>query len=163
MEPPAIQDFYPDDLAHCYGCGRLNQHGLHVRSCWDGEETVAVLTPRAEHTAIPGFVYGGLVASLVDCHGTESAALAAYRAKGREPDTSPPLRFVTASLKVDYLRPTPMGVPLEARGRIRELKPHKVIVDVTVRADGIECARGSVVAVPMPENMSPKVAEAGPK
>jgi hypothetical protein len=118
MQQPAIQDFYPDDLAHCYGCGRLNEHGLHVRSAWDGEETVAVLTPRPYHTAIPGYVYGGLIASLVDCHGTGSAALAAYRAAGREPGTAPPLRFVTASLKVDYLRPTPMGVPLEARGRI---------------------------------------------
>jgi hypothetical protein len=52
MQQPAIQDFYPDDLAHCYGCGRLNEHGLHVRSAWDGEETVAVLTPRPYHTAI---------------------------------------------------------------------------------------------------------------
>ncbi len=155
MQQPAIQDFYPDDLAHCYGCGRLNEHGLHVRSAWDGEETVAVLTPRPYHTAIPGYVYGGLIASLVDCHGTGSAALAAYRAAGREPGTAPPLRFVTASLKVDYLRPTPMGVPLEARGRIVEIKPRKVLVDITVSANGEACARGNVVAVLMPENMLP--------
>ena len=29
---PAIQDFYPDDLAVCYGCGRLNAEGMHVRT-----------------------------------------------------------------------------------------------------------------------------------
>ncbi|HVP12556.1 MAG TPA: PaaI family thioesterase [Phycisphaerae bacterium] len=155
MHDQAVQDFYPDDLAHCYGCGCLNDHGLHIRSAWDGDETVAVLTPRDYHTAIPGYVYGGLIASLVDCHGTGSAALAAYRAAGREPGTDPPLRFVTASLKVDYLKPTPMGVPLEARGRIIEVKPRKVVVDVTVAAGGAACARGQVVAVLMPESMVP--------
>jgi uncharacterized protein (TIGR00369 family) len=156
MTQAAIQDFYPDDLAHCYGCGRHNEHGLHVRSAWDGEETVAILTPRPYHTAIPGYVYGGLLASLVDCHGTGSAALAAYRAAGREPGTEPPLRFVTASLKVDYLRPTPMGVPLEARGRIVEVRPRKVVVDIEVIAGGAVCVRGQVVAVLMPENMLPR-------
>jgi len=156
MQQSAIQDFYPDDLAHCYGCGRLNPHGLHVRSTWDGEETVALLTPQPYHTALPGYVYGGLIASLVDCHGTGSAALAAYRAAGRQPGSEPALRFVTASLKVDYLRPTPMGVPLEARGRIVELKPRKVVVDVAVSAAGVVCARGNVVAVLMPEHMLPR-------
>jgi uncharacterized protein (TIGR00369 family) len=149
----AVQDFYPDDVAHCYGCGRLNQHGLHIRSAWDGEQTVAVLTPREYHTASPGFVYGGLIASLIDCHGTGSAALAAYRAAGREPGSLPPLRFVTASLKVDYLRPTPIGLPLEARGRIVEVKARKVIVDIDVRVAGEICARGQVVAVLMPEHL----------
>lgn len=155
MQPQvAIQDFYPDDVAHCYGCGRLNQHGLHIRSVWDDDETVAVLTPCEYHTAVPGYVYGGLIASLVDCHGTGSAALAAYRAAGREPGSSPPLRFLTASLKVDYLRPTPMGIPLEARGRIKEVKPRKVVVDIEVIAGSEVCARGNVVAVLMPERMA---------
>ena len=155
MPATPIQDFYPDDLARCYGCGRLNPHGLHIQSTWDGDQTVAVLTPRPEHTATEGYVYGGLIASLVDCHGTGSAALAAYRAAGREPGSNPPLRFVTASLHVDYLRPTPMGVPLEARGQIREVKGRKVVVDITVSAAGVVCARGSVVAVQMPESMIP--------
>jgi acyl-coenzyme A thioesterase PaaI-like protein len=151
MIETAVQDFYPEDVAHCYGCGRLNDHGLHIRSAWDGDETVAVLTPRPYHTAMPGYVYGGLIASFVDCHGTGSAALAAYRAAGRDPGTEPALRFVTASLKVDYVRPTPMGVPLEARGRIVEVKPRKVSVDIAVSAGGTVCARGHVVAVLMRE------------
>lgn len=152
----AVQDTYPDDVAHCYGCGRLNDAGLHIRSVWQGDETFAVLTPRPEHTAIPGFVYGGLIASLIDCHGTGSAALAAYRAAGREPGSEPPLRFVTASLHVDYLKPTPMGVPLEARGRIVEVKPRKVVVDIEVHVGDDVCAMGNVVAVLMPEHMLPK-------
>jgi len=155
MTTPAVQDAYPDDLAHCYGCGRLNEHGLHVRSTWDGEETVAMLTPRPYHTAIPGYVYGGLLASLGDCHGTGAAALAASRAAGRTPGSDPALRYVTASLKVDYLRPTPLGVPLMARGKIAELKGRKVVVEVAVWAQGQVCVRGTVVAVQMPDSMLP--------
>ena len=87
-----------------------------------GEETIANFIPRPYHTASPGYVYGGLIASLIDCHGTGTAAAAAYRAEGRSMDTNPALRYVTASLKVDYLKPTPLGVPLEIRGRIKEIK-----------------------------------------
>jgi len=79
----AFQDYYPDALAHCYGCGRLNPNGLHIRSFWRGRESICILTPRPEHISIPGFVYGGLIASLIDCHGTGTAAAAAYRAAGR--------------------------------------------------------------------------------
>jgi acyl-coenzyme A thioesterase PaaI-like protein len=66
------------------------------------------------------------------------------------------LRFVTGSLKVDYLAPTPQGVTLELRGRAVEIKEKKVVVDITVTADGKVCARGQVVAVRMPESMAPK-------
>jgi acyl-coenzyme A thioesterase PaaI-like protein len=159
MTEPAIQDFYPDDLSHCYGCGRLNTKGHQLKTRWDGDETVSVFTPRPEHTAIPGYVYGGLIASLVDCHGTGTAAAAAYRAAGREPGTEPAFRFVTASLNVRYLKPTPMGVPLEVRGRVEEIKGRKVVVSATVSAAGEVCAAGEVVAVAMPEHMMPKPAE----
>ncbi len=147
----AVQDYYPENLAYCYGCGRLNAHGHHIRTEWDGEETVSVFTPETWHIAIPGFVYGGVIASLVDCHSTGTAAAAAYRAAGREPGTEPPFRFVTGSLHVDYLKPTPLGVPLTIRGRVKEIKGRKVVVESTVYAEGVATARGEVVAVQMPE------------
>ena len=153
MTQKAFQDYYPDELSHCHGCGRLNDHGLHIKSRWDGDETVAVFTPEPHHMAIPGYVYGGLIASLVDCHGTGTAMAAAYRAAGREMDTEPALRFVTASLHVDYLRPTPLGVPLEVRGWVKEIKRRKVVVTATVSVEGEICARGQVVAVQMPDHL----------
>lgn len=156
MEQKAIQDSYPEETAHCYGCGRLNEHGLHIRSFWNGDESVATFTPRPYHTAIPGYVYGGLIASLIDCHGTGTAAAAAYQAEGREPGSEPRLRFVTASLHVDYLRPTPMGVDLELRGKVKEIKGKKVVVTATLSAGGQVCARGEVVAVQMPEHLVPQ-------
>ena len=155
MKNDAFQDHYPDELALCYGCGRLNQHGHQLKSRWDGEETVAVFTPEPYHIAIPGYVYGGLIASIIDCHGTGTAAAAAYREAGREMGSNPPFRFVTASLHVDYLRPTPLGVPLEVRGSVEEVSGRKVVIQATVSAEGEICARGKVVAVQMPEHLVP--------
>ena len=153
MEQKAFQDYYPDTLSYCYGCGRLNSRGLQIKSYWEGEEAVCVFTPRDEHIAIPGFVYGGLLASLIDCHGTGTAAAAAYRQAGRQMDSQPPLRFLTASLHVDYLRPTPLGVPLEVRAWVKEIKGRKIVIQETLSAHGQVCARGEVVAVQVPDHL----------
>jgi acyl-coenzyme A thioesterase PaaI-like protein len=152
MAERAFQDYYDDSVAHCYGCGRLNEHGHQIRSFWEGDEAVTRFRPRPYHTAIPGYVYGGLIASLIDCHSTGTAAAAAYRAEGREMGTLPPLRFVTASLHVDYLRPTPLDAVLTIRARVQEVKGRKVVVTSTLYAGDLECARGEVVCVQMPEH-----------
>ncbi len=149
----AFQDYYPDYFAYCYGCGRLNEHGYHIRSFWDGDETVAYFTPKPYHIAVPGYVYGGLLASLIDCHGTGTAAAAAYRAAGRPMDSEPALRFLTASLHVEYLKPTPLGVQLEIRGRPKEVKGRKVVVEEWIIARGEITVRGEVVAVQVPEEL----------
>lgn len=81
MERRAFQDYYPEHLSHCYGCGRLNDHGLKVRSYWDGDETVCTVSPEEYHVGMRGFVYGGFIASVIDCHSTGTAAAAAYRWK----------------------------------------------------------------------------------
>jgi len=156
VEEKSFQDYYAEEVSHCYGCGRLNEEGLHVRSFWKGEESVARLTPKPYHIAAPGFVYGGLIASLIDCHGTGTAAAASYRFEGRAMDTKPSIRFVTASLKVDYLHPTPLGVELEARGTVKSIGKRKVVVAIEVSAAGTVCARGEVIAVRMPESMEQK-------
>lgn len=147
----AIQDQYPNDFAWCYGCGHLNESGHHFRTGWLGEQTITIYNPLPEHTAIPGFVYGGLIASLIDCHGTGSASLALHRKNGHEVgDSGEPPRFVTASLKVDFLKPTPHGVPLKAIGNVEEIHPKKWKVNIEVFANDVLCARGEVVAVVMP-------------
>lgn len=148
----AFQDYYPENLAHCYGCGRLNTHGHQIKTHWDGDDTVTHFTPEPYHLAVPGFTYGGLLASLIDCHGTSTAAAAMYKSEGREMDTLPAFRFVTGSLKVDYLKPTPINCTLEIRGHVKEIKGRKVIVEATVLADGVATARGEIVAIQMPEN-----------
>lgn len=153
MGQKAFQDYYPDQLAHCYGCGRLNEHGLQLKSYWDGDESVCIFQPQPYHTAIPGYVYGGLIASLIDCHSTGTASATAYRAPEQAMDTDPPPRFLTASLHVDYIRPTPMDGLLEVRARVKEIKGRKVVIVSTLSAGGQVCARGEVVAVQMPEHL----------
>ncbi len=153
MSTKAFQDYYPDDVSYCYGCGRLNDHGHQIKTYWEGEETVSRFDPKEYHIAIPGYVYGGLIASLIDCHGTGTASAAAYKAENREMDSLPAFRFVTASLHVDYVAPTPLGVTLEIRGKVKEVKGRKVVVSVQVLANQKVCARGEVIAVQMPESM----------
>ena len=152
MTDSAFQDFYPENVSHCYGCGSLNERGLQIKTRWEGEDSVTRFRPRPEHTAIPGFVYGGLVASLIDCHGTGTAAAAMYRQEGRPMDRLPAYRFVTASLHVDYLAPTPLDAELELRGRVKEIKGRRVIIAATLSALGRITARGEVVAVQMPDS-----------
>lgn len=65
----------------------------------------------------------------MDCHGAATAA----GAKAKEKD-KPISRFVTASLKVDFLAPTPIGVPLKIRGKVAEIKGRKVLVEMTLAA-----------------------------
>ncbi|MFW6415265.1 MAG: PaaI family thioesterase [Thermodesulfobacteriota bacterium] len=153
MTDKAIQDCYPEDLSHCFGCGSQNQQGHQLKSYLQGEEVIANFEPEPYHTAIPGYVYGGLIASLIDCHSTGTASIAASRKEGREVGSEPVYRYVTASLQVDFKRPTPMGPPLELRAKAEEVTPKKVVITSTVSVEGKVCAEGKVVAVPMPESM----------
>jgi acyl-coenzyme A thioesterase PaaI-like protein len=156
MTPKAFQDSYPDDVSHCYGCGRLNPHGLQIKSYWEGEEAVCRYTPEPYHTAIPGYVYGGLIASLIDCHSTGTASDAACRTDTSNSEATPSIRFLTASLHVDYLRPTPINEILEVRATIKEIKGRKVVVASRLMAAGQVCATGEVVAIQVPEHLMPR-------
>jgi acyl-coenzyme A thioesterase PaaI-like protein len=153
MDEKPFQDYYQDEYSVCYGCGRLNPHGLHIKSYWEGEASVCHFTPQPHHTAIAGYVYGGLIASVIDCHGTGTAAAAAYRKAGRAIGSEPGYRFVTASLHVDYLHPTPIDATMELRGQVQEVKGRKVVVAVTLSSKGKITARGQVVAVQLPEKL----------
>jgi acyl-coenzyme A thioesterase PaaI-like protein len=151
-ELKAFQDYYADEVSHCFGCGRLNQHGLQIKSYWDGNEAICTFKAQPYYTAIPGLVYGGLTASLIDCHSTGTAAAAAYQAQGREMGTEPRIRYVTGSLHVDYLRPASIDKTITVRAHVVELKGRKVVVRSTLYSGDEACARGEVIAVRMPDD-----------
>ncbi|NND43889.1 MAG: PaaI family thioesterase, partial [Xanthomonadales bacterium] len=113
----AIQYYYPEEYRQCFGCGTENDHGHHVESHFDGDEVVAHFTPKPFHTAFPGVVYGGLLASIIDCHGIGSAAAFAHRAEGKKIGQGDVARYVTGALEVSFKAPTPMGQELELRAR----------------------------------------------
>src|SRR5699024_8811054 len=103
--------------------------------------------------AIPGFVYGGLIASVIDCHGTGSAAIARHRKNGHETgDGVEAPRIVTASLQVNYLKPTPEGDRLKAIGTVEEIHTKKFRVKTDVFAGEEKVVTGEVVAASMPES-----------
>src|SRR5215468_5842711 len=154
MKPTAIQDLYPDDFAHCFGCGRSNPNGHQLKSFREGDDVVAHFTPSPHHIAVPGFVYGGLLASLADCHAMATAAADAVSAAGRRIGEGTAPRFVTAALRVDYLKPTPLGGELEIRGRVTERSEKKAVVAVSISAGGIVTVRAEVVAVRLPKSMT---------
>jgi acyl-coenzyme A thioesterase PaaI-like protein len=142
----AIQDTYAEPAAHCYGCGRLNEVGYQIKTRLDGDTTVTEFVPSPYHTAFIDSTYGGLIASIIDCHSTGSAALFAMHAEGIEAGEGPSPRFVTAHLEVDYLAPTPLS-QMHLVGRAAEIKERKVIVATELSVDGEVTAEGSVVLV----------------
>lgn len=162
MNKQAFQDLYPEELSHCYGCGKNNNDGHQLKSYWQdidkdnllASTTIARYTPSDIFTALPGFVYGGMTASLIDCHGTGSASAMAYLSQDREMGSSPILRFVTGALNVSFLAPTPQGAELELVGRFSEVKDRKITVDITLSANGVICSKGQVIAILMPESMA---------
>ena len=76
-------------------------------------------------------------------------------------DTEPSLRYLTASLHVDYLKPTPMGPILEIRARVKEVKGRKVVVEEWIQVNGVITVKGEVVAVQVPEALVNELLEKG--
>ena len=152
MAQQFFQDYYPENYSHCYGCGRLNTSGMHIKSFWDGDESLCRFTPALHQSGgFPGNIYGGLIASVIDCHCAGTAAAAKHRENGCHLGEKSLPRFVTASLKVDFLKPTPMGKELEIRAKILEIKNRKVTLSAVVIAEGITTAKGEAVMVQLPE------------
>lgn len=150
-----FQENYSEDFSQCYGCGTLNEKGHQIKSYWEGDTSICKYTPKPYHTAVPGFVYGGLIASLIDCHSTGTGAAALYDEHVKNDPDYPYPRCVTASLNVDYLKPTPIDCELVLKGKVTLLNGKKVIVSVELFANERLCAKGEVTVVQVPEGWTP--------
>lgn len=151
---PAIQDQISGN--HCFGCGPDNTSGLNIKSFWmDGERAVCQFQPSPHHAAGPASVVnGGIIATLIDCHGIATAIADAYERTGRSIGSLPILNYVTGGLEIRYLRPAPLGQPLMLQGRVAEAHDRKTLVDCELRAGDVICATGTVIAVRMPDSWS---------
>ena len=75
---------------YCWGCGADNNAGLHLKSYWDGEIAVAEWIPSDEYAAGPQhFLNGGIIATLLDCHGVCTAIASAYHREARTSGQTP--------------------------------------------------------------------------
>lgn len=152
MTKTPIQDEWPELATFCWGCGRNNSHGLQLKSYWDGEETVATFIPQEHHLAFPGILNGGIISTIIDCHGTGTAN--AY-AKSLSGDRS--LMHVTASLAVKFLKPTPLDHPVTLTGRITQDDGRKITVSCSLYSGATLCATGEVITIGVnPDNFVKK-------
>jgi len=148
MTQLAFQDQYLDARADCWGCGRNNPDGLYIKGYWEGDEAVAHFLPQPQHTGHKGVVNGGIIATLMDCHCMGLAMAYAHREEERAIGTQPLITYVTGSLKVDYLKPTPLTDQLlELRAKVERVEGRKTWMKVSLLAGGEETARGEVLGI----------------
>lgn len=145
MEGCALQDVL---RVHCFGCGALNAHGLQIKSHWDGDELLCRWQPPPQHIGYPGVVYGGTIASVVDCHAIWTALATRCRDEGIDlADGTPPFAVVTGRLSIDYLKPAQVDRALELRARVTDSGLRRTVVACRVLQQGELCATAEVVTV----------------
>jgi acyl-coenzyme A thioesterase PaaI-like protein len=95
---------------------------LRLESFPQGDEVVLDWTPEPRHEAIHGFINGGVIATLFDCH---MAWTAAWEIAGAGETAARLPLTVTAHIGVNYLSPTPSDHPLQIRARVTEATERK--------------------------------------
>lgn len=151
MSQKAFQDILPEEASHCFGCGRNNEKGFQIKSYWEGDEAVCTWKPKKHHMAGPGVLCGGVIATLLDCHCLNTANALQYKEDGREIGSKPLMLYLTGTIQVKLLRPTPLNRPVVLRARVKEKKGRKIVVTCSVYSGRNECARGEIVAIRLPE------------
>ena len=145
IESIYFQDHMPGNV--CFGCGKENENGLHIQSFWEGDDSICTWTSETRYQGWVKIMNGGILATLIDCHCMGTAMAAAYREEGRSLASEPYYRYATASIKVDYLKPTPNDRPVTLRAQVVEIKGRKTNLTCHVYSDGELTARAEVVAV----------------
>jgi acyl-coenzyme A thioesterase PaaI-like protein len=105
---------------------------------------VASFLPWPEHDNGVGFLNGGIIGTLLDCH---SAAAVLHEADQRGWGALPgaALAYVTAGLDVRYLRPAPLHEPVELRAIVTSATEPEMTADVELLWDGKVRATGTAL------------------
>ena len=94
-----------DELSgHCFGCGPNNPEGLHLTFTIDEQAHTAAasVTLDERYQGAPGYVHGGIIATLLD-----EAMSKLNRSLG--------VLAVTRQMDVSYLRPAPIGARMKVQ------------------------------------------------
>jgi acyl-coenzyme A thioesterase PaaI-like protein len=139
----SIQErLYPG--ATCFGCGLANPKGLRLRSYAEDAVVVATFTPWPEHDNGLGYLNGGIIATLLDCH-SGAAVLHEADLRGWVALPGAAYPFVTAGLDLRYLRPAPLREPVELRAIIAAADESVITVDAQLVWDGKVRAEASTL------------------
>ncbi|TFG14267.1 MAG: PaaI family thioesterase [Promethearchaeota archaeon] len=152
MNKKYFQDIWADEMSYCFGCGRNNDQGLRIKSYWDGDEAICIWTPEEHHKAAENVLCGGIIATLIDCHCLNTVTATIAKKEGREKDDQIIFPYATGSIHIDLLKATPLNSPVELRAKVTKILEKKIFVKCSLFSKGIECVRGEIVAVKVPEN-----------
>ncbi len=122
----SIQDRYFSGMT-CFGCGPANARGLQLKS-FDGAdgEVFATFLPWPEHDNGLGYLNGGIISTLLDCH-SAAAMVVESAARGLPADGT--LHYVTAQLDVRYLRPAPLTESVQLRAQVVDASDEALQID----------------------------------
>lgn len=140
-----FQNHMPENV--CFGCGVNNPDGLHVKSYWEGEESVCQWSSQEKYHGWENLLNGGILATIIDCHCMGTAMANAYKVENRSLDSDPIYRYATGTLNVKYLKPTPIDQLIELRTVITEVKGKKTVMLCKVFAAGVQTAEAEVIAI----------------
>lgn len=143
---PSVQEEHaPSSI--CFGCGPANENGLRIKSFRSEKGLEMEFMPNDEHQAFPGMVNGGIIGTLLDCHGNWTAAVALMD----QSELDEPPCTVTASYSISLRRPTPHGVALRVTSEIVELGEDRAKVSMALIAEDKICATGEGLFVAVKE------------
>lgn len=131
----------------CFGCGPANKDGLHIASYPEGDALVCRWEPESKYQAFPGFLYGGLIGSLLDCHCNWTAAWHLMQKNG----LSEPPCTVTAEYTVKFMAPTPATGTLRLVARVVESGSRSATVEGQLFSAETLCATCRAVFVAVKE------------
>ena len=145
MQKKPFQDYWKHNK--CWGCGN-NEHGLQIKSYWESDVSICVWKPHKHHMAGPVDVLnGGVISSVIDCHAVDSAIANEYKIEGRELDSLPLIWCVTASLKIDYLKPTPIDTAIKLEASIIKREGRKIWLSCDAFSDKLKTVTAQVLAI----------------
>ena len=131
----------------CFGCGPSNENGLKIDSFRIEGGLRTEFKTSLEHQAFPGIINGGIIGTLLDCHGNWTAAIALMDQAG---DSEPPCT-VTANYSIKLRRPTPFGHEIQVTGEVIELDDDRAKVKMELISNGNICAIGEGLFVAVKE------------
>ena len=144
-QPDFFQDHMPGNI--CFGCGKDNHEGLQIKSYWEGDTAVCIWNSEEKYQGWKGVLYGGVLASLIDCHSMCTAMAAQYRHEGRSLDTEPIYRYATGTLTVKYLKPTLNNYPVILRAKATIHSPKKIEIDCQAYSNDELTAEAKVIGI----------------
>ena len=148
MDGKPIQELWSsNDYSSCFGCGPENIHGLRIQSFWDGKEGMCRWRAESHHRGIKGFLNGGIIATLIDCHSFWTGLAALCQKEGIPLGKGTPMKMVTAAMTITYIYPISVDAEIELKAHLTKIGKRSRVVACSVTVEGKECAHGKVTLV----------------